>query len=468
MKNAIFIEILINNIKYKDSEILDLVPNSIFNEDFHFQNCIKIIENLENKNDLNGFNFTEKECLINYFAFKFQIGKIFTSVLFLIENRKAEVKNANIFFKDFFQNDQIEFFNKNLNLGFNISISKVLLKYFASTLFHVLSTLILIRNKKRIFSIVKSWVEVSLRIHGDIRFKNSLVLVYPFPYSVNRQFDFIKTIKKYKYKFTFGYVSYHFSDLIKLLIRRDYKNLIKFECNGEKKSAERLLINYPSLKYFYTEDDYNPAILVFNEVLINAGVQVINTSHGINQQVPIIKATKCEYLNTCQMDIYKKYSPKTIFEKQINHSVSTSLIENKLMDITLFSFVYIHGNYQESGMSYENNLQEKIISKILELNYPNIYIKYHPNVKHKLYSSLKEINSFDSLGRVIFITINSTSYYTFGKLGLFIFVGDDLCKPFSSFGRHIEFINFENFNNIYNYTDYEKWENSFSQQLKNL
>jgi hypothetical protein len=461
------ISLTIGNQVFSDHEIIDHVPNSLFNTKFHFDSVSDLLVILSSNGFLNGISPYNKEIYINFFAFKIPLGRIYTAALKLIELGKANVVSVNELFFPHLSQVNVVVFSTKFRIDIGITRKIIFLKYSVNKLFSFLNFIFINDDRTNVINILKAWVEVSLRIHGVDRFQKSRILVYPFPYSFRRQIEFIKKLCHSKYEFRFGFVDYSFSDFFYLLIRMKIDEYLKFEINGESRSAFLLLKKYPSLKNLFTEDDYVPAIFAFNNLLISNGITVVNTSHGVNQQVPMISSSIIEYLTDSQKNIYSLYSHNTIFKKQSNHSLKPKYTFKDHIDI---AYIFIHGNFKESGMVYEDILQNRLLNQLVDLNIENLYIKYHPNSKCKKNEYIKSIDYskmeellFDK--KLVFLTINSTSYFTFGYFGVFCFINDDFFNPCDIFGTGIITVNIKEINTILSFENHLNWTNAFKRQI---
>ena len=467
LHKAEIISLSIDNQIFSDHEIIDHVPNSLFNTKFHFDSVSDLIVILSSNGFLNGISPYNKEIYINFFAFKIPLGRIYTAALKLIELGKANVVSVHELFSPHLLQVNVVTFSSKFRIDIGINRKKIILKYSVNKLFRCLNFIFTNDDSTNVKNILKAWVEVSLRIHGVDRFRKSRILVYPFPYSFRRQIEFIKKLFHSKYEFRFGFVDYSFNDFFFLLVRMKIDEYLKFEINGESRSAFLLQKKYPNLIYIYTEDDYVPAILAFNNFLISSGIKIVNTSHGVNQQVPVISASIIEYLTESQRKIYSEYSNNTIFKKQINHSLKAKYSFKDHSDI---AYIFIHGNYKESGMVYEDILQNRILNQLVHLKIENLYIKYHPNTKNKQneyfksidYSEIEEL-LFDK--KIVFLTINSTSYFTFGYFGVFLFINDDFFNPCDIFGAGIITVNIKDVKSILSFENHLFWSNAFKKQI---
>ncbi len=469
VKNVKYISLFINNKIVCDEDILKLVPNSIFNTEFHFNAVLNLIDILVDLNMLTELNSSNRNIYFNFIAFKIPTGRINTAVIKLLENQDVRIISSQLCFKQITQKDNIEILNN--YIGIDLGRVNVVLKYIINFIFRFANLLYITRKKDKVRNIVKAWVEVSYRIHGYNRFCESLVLIYPFPYSLKRQIKFIFQLILNKNKFGFGFVNYSFRKLIILIFNTNISNYIDFEIDGQNRSAKYITRRYKNLEKIYTEDDYTPSIIEFNLYFEKLNIEIISTSHGVNQQVPVVSATRFEYLTTRQKNIYSKYSDLRIkFKKQKLHSKVPNV---KINDFKKYVYIIIHSNFKESGMYYEDNLQLTMISSLLDLQINNLFIKYHPNSKEAKYKDLTIVEDSDldilvNSMNIIFLTINSTSFFTYGYYGVFLFVHDENYDPVDIFGCDITKIEIQHLNSLLSFTNHFNWHELYTKQIQSL
>lgn len=184
------------------------------------------------------------------------------------------------------------------------------------------------------------------------------------------------------------------------------------------------------------------ASFLVGKKLQESGCHVVNRSHGVGLDCPFVYANVFDVLTTPQIDYYKYWNK----DKNIEFNIQKRDIQpvNSIVSQSdEICYIFMHSNFKDHQLHYEGRLQEQILKALAyhaEHDDFDIMIKYHPNTSIKEAINLPEINDVVSINKTkVFITINSASFYSFVHLGLFIFVGDDLCNPFNLIDKNVLF-----------------------------
>jgi hypothetical protein len=197
--------------------------------------------------------------------------------------------------------------------------------------------------------------------------------------------------------------------------------------------------------FIFTSDEFIPAVNALYVDFLSTK-NIVNNTHGIGFYNPYIKYTKLITFNNSQRDYYLRRN------NQLEYSIKDYDSELSEFNKNLQTIIVLvdQGNLKRFGLLYEDNLQNRVISKIEEisndLNY-NCFIKFHPNREQKeknlflnRYKVFKEISSFKNNAEMnyLFINLYSTAYYDFRNYGKFLFIKEELFDPTYYFGHFIK------------------------------
>ena len=172
---------------------------------------------------------------------------------------------------------------------------------------------------------------------------------------------------------------------------------------------------FPSVKEFYTKEEFLPESVYLTEKLKELKIKVINSAHGLGVYGTIINYDVFNVFTKIQKDHYNR-SSNTKFElfNPIN-SLRQESISNK--EIAIF---FIHQNVLSSPSrksSVSSRIYEEILDYIekiaLDLNIP-VFVKYHPGStkKDKVLSNninvVDEIEDLQNEYKYIAITLHSS------------------------------------------------------------
>ena len=314
-------------------------------------------------------------------------------------------------------------------------IPKLFLKYFANKIFYFLKAKI----KKE--KIVKSWVEISERIYKE-ELHDAQILIYPFPIKIYRQLKYILTKIKNSEKVELMGVPYSISPILKTLFNKNIDYLITvFEYTGAIRHANYFLEHHVVRKILTTEE-FEVGSFSFSKQLIQNGIHVTNTCHGLSVYSPFVYYSKFFLINKKQQELYSIFNEFLDFE--IMHTEAYESNESKVSKVIFID----QGDLRKFGLHYEAALREKvlgILNQIGKKGQSPINIKTHPNTKQgeikrlqTQYRFLPIIKNAElPLEGIVFITLYSTAYYDFRNKGSFLFIEDDLFNPSLFFGPKI-------------------------------
>jgi hypothetical protein len=435
-----------NYIMFENGEIVLIEDfNKIFpmtmvkNNTFRVEIC-KLIANKYYKLALNSL---EWKILINMLSLRSNKIDIITALVLISKTKKIKVIDTDFIDKDFSQlfDYDIEIVDKSFTLSYidKSQFINAIIKFFINSFFRLL------RNKKVKYKpfVVRTWTEHDIGLHKKV-FYNSTIFIYPFGINLKRSYNFIKKCFKENSSVTLMGVPYSFNKLIRIFLsKKKIKDLLllEYEMDAMKKHSKDFL-NFETI---YTSDEFLPAVPALYNELIQQKKSVINIAHGMGMLNPYNIYTKFKVINNLlkQNIEYSIYKQDLAIEKYDNE-------EHKRV------LVFIHQNLSSYNLLYEEQLQQKIFSKLNSFNLYNVYVKLHPNCRKEEknqiflnYKNLQEIKNFDDykLNNYLFLATCSSAYYDFRKFGKFLFIEDDLFKP-TNFFTNIETIHFEKLENF--------------------
>ncbi len=290
----------------------------------------------------------------------------------------------------------------------------------AKALLHRLFRLFARRDKRR-DTLVRAWVEVSAAMYpAEVR--EGLVLVYPFALNVMRQVRFLRWCRREGIRATLEGMPYSLPTIVAGLLRRQPNDLLlaEAEIRASAHHAQELLARCP--RRLMTSDEFETASLVLHQPLLAAGVQVLNTAHGVGNYCPHIAYTEFRVLTPSQSNFYVKrnpdirYEPLATVKRHIKGLSPYTSKRGKPLAIVL-----IHQPFEVSPLKAEEAVQWALdaelarLAQVLCLPY---LIKMHPNSRNPRSGLVsrtfkgQELQDWAPLDgfRPIFVTINSTVF----------------------------------------------------------
>ena len=464
------IQAKINGVIYNDESLLNLVPFNVYSTKSHVETCEKL------SFFVNKFSGDYEIVFINLLCVRSSFSKCISALKYLNSNKNFVVSNlkVNSVFHDFV----LEELNLNVTQIETSSVFRLInhgsrllfLLKFLTHKFYILLGYFKNPKKFKNDSVLRAWVEVSENIHGEKRCFDSTLLFYPFPYKLKRQFSFIKKCLNKGYEVGFSGINYSAYDLLKLLIKFNDKNIVNFEANGHIRHAKYL--SKRIIKNYYTEDDYDASSFIISKYLIKNGANCINTAHGVNQITPFICATTYEALTIPQVEHFSHFTHNKGINFTFQGKKNIPNIDYVFSRDSSVNFVFIHSNFLESNLIYEHEFQSKAVKNLSEIvEKKHLFIKYHPNSVFRENFNVNEISNYElsQLSNKCFITIQSTSYFSFGETGTFVFIGDDLMNPFNIVGNGVPFYNIGDLKLLIEYYSINKnLINGFKDQIKHI
>lgn len=414
----------INQINYEKPELRD-IKNNVIN---HYYKSIK-------------FNTSFKQHFFNHLiAINEEIGKKANLIKYLSKKRL----NIDAICASFITEK-----DKNLFSSHNITIKKILpnrdklspisvLLWFLQQIQDYRLKMSLFPQKKSNFNVnieykkmLRAWFALSENIYIN-KLKKSLddTIIYVTPHIKNsqitlRQKNYLEFLNNKKRNYFFYVPRINFLTLIKIAIKiyfssfPIYLKIPLLEIIKERMEIDDLCnfikVKFPSVKEFYTKEEFLPESIYLTEKLKKLKIKVINSAHGLGVYGTIINYDVFYVFTKIQQDYYKKDS-NTKFElfNPIS-SLKQDSINNK--EIALF---FIHQNVL-STPSRKSEVSRRIYKEIIEYIEKiaselkiAVFAKYHPGSteKDKLLSNniniIYKIEDLPEEYKYIAITLHSS------------------------------------------------------------
>ncbi len=303
----------------------------------------------------------------------------------------------------------------------------------------------LFRTKAFQLSIVtRAWVEVTESLYPDLH-KSSHILIYPFPMNLMRQLRFMKRILLGKKAASLEGLPYSLKGLSLPFIsaERRLREIVKLETSAYLRHADEIVGR--GAKTLQTSDEFEVGSVALCSRLRERGIPSINTAHGVGNYGPFQSYSEFVVLNSAQSDFYRERNPEIVFRIRTETNSIPAGTKTRNQHATI---VFIHQNFRDLGLTFEDRLQLKIIGKLKEaalLFGINFVVKLHPNAATRNIDEIRKCTgvtvaryiSFDTI-RPIFFTLNSTAYFDFRHLGPVLFYIDGSMRPETYFGNEIQ------------------------------
>lgn len=269
--------------------------------------------------------------------------------------------------------------------------------------------------------IVRGWVEVTASMYSSV-LESAELRIFPFPFGVRRQVRFVRDCKRKNIKYSLDGLPYSIISTVCLLFigKRTDKAIALIECETYRNYARNLLISKP--KSIYTSDEFEAGAVAMYSLLIEAGVSITNTAHGVGLYCPHVAYTSFKGFTLPQGEFYAIRNPGV--NVGLRSQCNTILPLQRAEDAICFSpiFVLIHQNFEDYECLADAAALREVAGKVSEVSRNlgvNFYVKIHPNTPAEAASDVAEsfggapVLKWEEIEgvRPIFITINSTTFF---------------------------------------------------------
>lgn len=404
-------------------EIYNSVSVSLFQSSIHHEVCSYLVGN-------SGVYELFDKVLINLYCSKSTRLRLITSLVWFAEYNKEEIQEVCVLNDAFDILIKRGFFKSKLSeLGvFNGEYidKKHIVIFLIKSLSHRLFRLFSKKLPDNII-VVRGWVDVTESMYME-ELKFSRLRIFPFPLGIKRQLKFIGKCKKNGLDYELSGLPYSIFSAFKAIFNGHGRDqaIASMEIIANQKYAIELLKS--NVTEIYTSDEFEVGAVAMYELLIDAGVKVTNTAHGVGVYCPFVAYTDFIGFTHSQISFYLKNNKmiRGSCRSYQNSKIPLRKAE-EAKDLPL-AFVLMHQNFVDYGLIADADAMSLVAQKVsdisIKLNLP-FFIKLHPNSppsKSKEFERIfcgKVILNYSSIYeyRPVFITINSTSFFDTMEFG---------------------------------------------------
>lgn len=291
----------------------------------------------------------------------------------------------------------------------------------AKTLLHRLFRLVP-GEPRRDQVLVRAWVDVSAAMYPQ-EVRQGQVLIYPFALNLLRQLRFVRWCRRERIALSLQGLPYAPLRILASLLLRQPNDLLlaQAEIHANAQYGAELLRLRP--RRVMTSDEFETASLALYEPLLAAGVQVVNTAHGVGNYCPHIAYSEFRVFTQAQSDFYARrnldvrYTPLATERRQIKELSPYAQRRGRPVALVL-----IHQPFEVSPLKAEEAVQWALDSELARLAQVlciQYLIKMHPNSRKRRKGLVRRAFQGEAIYawaaledfRPIFVTINSTVFF---------------------------------------------------------
>ncbi|AYF47617.1 hypothetical protein [Pseudomonas sp. PS01298] len=323
-------------------------------------------------------------------------------------------------------------------------------------------------------SIVRGWVDVTEAMYAKEVFSSSLLL-YPFPFGMARQFRFFRSVKKRGGKVRFSGLPYQLSGLLRLLFAkgRGDVDVVRIETSAYQRYARELIAE--GVKVVYTSDEFEVASIALYERLIEAGVTIINTAHGVGLYSPYVAYSEFKGINASQSNFYQQRCSglKPSIRKSRNTKLPLASVDaSRALPPAV---VLLDQNFLTFNCVAESNAlvqTQRILEEFCSAKNVPFFIKVHPNSSptEQLNGSVR-VRDWAAISgfRPIFVTVNSTAFYDVQGYGPVLVCDEPSFLPEIYFGGELLVYRYVNLvEKLLNLIQEDAWWTAASKHMPNV
>ena len=426
------------------AQLVRRLPAMVFLGTLHVDVCKRIASSM-------GYQGLHYRVFVNLLVKHSRPARQITALISLVRHGDIELRTVDSRFatrsvlREFIDMDGVQCSHEHLHCG-DFLRQGALLKLLVKTLLHRGYRLFFSPGKAASASI-RSWVEITEKMYGD-RYRDARVLIYPFYLNLPRHLKYLRRCFRQYPRVTLCGLPYNPLHWVRLAVapRNFDAAYLRFEIEAYRRHGSELA-QQPGHR-LYTSDEFEAGALAMVEAIRERGGEVVNTAHGLSFGCPYVAYNDFAVYNTAQETYYAKHSPDTRFvvSPRINAGEADRL--NVARDGAR-TIIYIEANYRSLGMTFEADLQDRIIAAIARLAESGslaAVIKAHPNRSQADYADYRRRTGLDivrhlnELGTVapVFVTIASAAYYDFRQYGPFVFIDDGYSDLNDFYGENLQ------------------------------
>ncbi|HIJ94487.1 MAG TPA: hypothetical protein HPP94_01835 [Desulfuromonadales bacterium] len=452
-------------------DITNSVSADIYQDDLHYQVCESLADKYEIEKSLH-------QVLVNLLALKSFRAREITALCWYIENYKSNIVEV-------FAYDDVCLSLKSQGLGDiivnQLGIAKVplvtrrqtitvLVKAILHKLFRLFS-----RKPKVGVDVVRGWVEVTESMYPDI-IRTAEVRVYPFPYGIIRQINFINKCRKLGVLWSFDGLPYSFKDIFRIVFAPNMFEIAitQLEYNAFSLYSREVMGWNPNT--IYTSDEYEVGSVAFYSILTHNNIKSVNTAHGIGWYCPYVAYSEFRVFNHGQGDFYRKRNSSMALVLRERNNAILPIDYDSCRNATHVAFVLIHQNFDDFQMPAERSAQLRLGNLIKEASAKckvPYFVKLHPNTRPSDVTAVSRSLWGDPLiewktltgYRPIFILINSTTFFELRDIAPVLVYSAPSFKPELYFESGYNTVCLESCKEILvSLLNLDMWEKSFQNQ----
>ncbi|MCI8210386.1 hypothetical protein AUC61_12640 [Pseudomonas sp. S25] len=291
-------------------------------------------------------------------------------------------------------------------------------------------------------TVVRGWVDVTEAMYPEEVFESTLML-YPFPYGVARQFRFFRSMRRRGAKVKFVGLPYPFISLARLLLGGNKldAHIVRLETLAYQRYARELIAM--GVREVRTSDEFEVGAVAMYERLMDGGVEVVNTAHGVGLYSPYVAYSEFKGVNIAQSNFYRQRCPRMNpgLRRSKNSTLplaSADAARNLPPAIVLLdqNFMVFNCVAEAEALAETQRLLEAFCTSA---KLP-LFIKIHPNSAPTEQSDhVRQVRDWADLAgyRPVFVTINSTAFYDVQGYGPILVCDEPSFLPVIYFGEDL-------------------------------
>jgi hypothetical protein len=241
-----------------------------------------------------------------------------------------------------------------------------------------------------------------------------LRFVYPFPLSLQRQWRYLKGLKRTDKRFALTGNPYGWADLFRFIRMRDVKTLMRLENRAQIAMARQL--RAVGISQVQVSDEFNLGSLPFARCMRHWGIKVINSAHGVGKYLPAHAYEEFRILTRQQARYYVSTRPCAYSIRLLNvESENGSPPVAGSADTDRIRLVYLSQSFANVASIVEENEQlavSVIASGLGSRTDIELLFKPHPTEidrpPPKGFKRLKSLGSVNGKQGTIFVSQFST------------------------------------------------------------
>lgn len=412
---------------------------SVFQTDLFYQIC----EFLARLHELDRL---EHKVLVNLYALKSSRVKDIAALIYYVNEHRSDVIEIHALddtiavLRSLVAGERIVFQSigeapsSYIEKSFRLSIA---MKIILNRLFRLVPTRVQISQ-----SIVRGWVDVTEAMYPEEVLTSSLLL-YPFPYGIARQFRFFRSVRRRGGDVRLAGLPYSLLGLWRLLSggRAIDVHIVDIETSAYQRYAQELIRR--GVRRVHTSDEFEVGAVAMYEPLIEAGVTVLNTAHGVGLYSPYVAYSEFKGVNAAQSAFYQQRCIELKSGLRKGKNTTLPLATADACRSLPPAIVLVDQNFLAFNCTAEADAlleTQRILEAFCASAKVPLFIKVHPNSSPtELSSGSEQIRTWAAINgfRPIFVTVNSTAFYDVQGYGPILVCDEPSFLPENCFGSDL-------------------------------